>query len=57
MLLVVMVVGTNLGIVKGRRKKPIDKDYVMQFREGEKVKCEVVGVKGKKEVENVLEDV
>ena len=27
-------VGINLGIVKGRRKTPIDKEYVMQFREG-----------------------
>ena len=50
-LLVVMLVGTNLGIVKGRRKTPIDKEYVMQFREGEKVKCEVVGGKKNNEAE------
>ena len=47
-----MLVGTNLGIVKGRRKTPIDKEYVMQFREGEKVKCEVVGGRKNKEGEN-----
>ena len=49
-----MLVGTNLGIVKGRRKTPIDKEYVMQFREGEKVKCEVVGGKTNKEAESKL---
>ena len=57
-LLVVMLVGTNLGIVKGGKKTPIDKKYVMQFREGEKVKCEVTGGKKNKEGGNKLvEDV
>ena len=50
--------GTNLGIVKGRRKTPKDKEYVMQFSEGEKFKCEVTGGKKNKEGGNKLvEDV
>jgi hypothetical protein len=52
-----MLVGTNLGIVKGRRKTPIDNEYVMQFREGEKIKCEVVGKTYKEEESVLVEDV
>ena len=43
-ILVGVLVGTNLGMSKKRRKKAMDKDkeYVVQFKEGEGVKCEVV---------------
>ena len=48
----VMLVGTNLRIGKGRRKTSIDKEYVIQFRDGKKVKCQVVEGMKNKEGEN-----
>jgi hypothetical protein len=50
--------GHQPGDSEGKEEGTIDKEYVMQFREGEKVKCEMVGGETNKQGENKLvEDV
>ena len=52
------MVGTNLGILKGRRKTPSDKEYVVQLREGERGNFEVVSGRKNKEGDiQIMEDV
>ena len=50
-ILVALLVGTNLGPAKKRMKTSMDKTYVVQFKEGEGVKCEVVEGREKTEEE------
>ena len=55
MLLVILLVGTNLGMSRRRRKKTsMDKRYALQFKEGEGVKCTVVDEKIKTEEDGAL---
>ena len=58
-VLVLMVVGTNLGMVRGRRKTPSDKECMVNAKEGEGGKWEVVEGKKNKERESFqsIEDV
>ena len=51
-----VLVGTNLGVVKGRRKVTSDKESSLQSREGERIKCQVVGVGRLKEGERKIVD-
>ena len=52
------MVGTNLGMVRGRRKTTNDKEYVVQLREGERGNCEVVSGRKNKEGDiQIMEDV
>ena len=51
LILVIVLVGTNLGMARKRRKTNRDKKYVVQFKEGEGVKCEVVEGREKTEEE------
>ena len=57
-LLVSILVGSNLARSKKRKNSYKDKKYVVQFKEGEKVKCTVEDGKGHTEQEDMLyEDV
>ena len=57
-LLVGILVGSNLGMKSRRRKPSLEKKYVVQFKEGEKVKCGLVDGKGHNEEDIMLfEDV
>ena len=55
-LLVMMLVWTNLGMMKGRRRVTSDKESSLQSREGERIKCQVVGVGRLKEGESKIVD-
>ena len=47
-----MLVGTNLGMVRGRRRVISEKSS-LQGREGERIQCQVVGVGENKIVDDV----
>ena len=53
-LLVGILVGSNLGMKRMRRNISPEKKYVVQFKEGEKVKCRVVDGNGHNEEEIML---
>ena len=52
------MVGTNLGMVRGRKKTPSDKEYVVQLRAGEGGKLDrVLGKKNMEGDHKIIEDV
>ena len=56
LILVIVLVGTNLGMARKRKKTTMDKKYVVQFTEGEGVKFEVVeGSDMKKDEQSLCE--
>ena len=48
-----MLVGTNLGMVKGRRRGASDEKSKLESKEGERIKFQVVGLGESKIVDDV----